>query len=187
MKRNILFIFILSLVSINVQAQLDRSKRPPAGEEREINIPDPNVFKLDNGLTVILVEDHNIPKVSYNLTVDVPAFNEKQFGGVGVSDLAGELLNSGTQSMTKDQMDKRVDLLGASFNASSKGFFASSLKKHTDELLKIASDVILNPSFPQDELERIKKTTKSGLEKFYKQFNRCLTTMPKIILGERIK
>ncbi|MEZ4937335.1 MAG: insulinase family protein [Crocinitomicaceae bacterium] len=164
MKRNILFIFILSLLSVNAQAQLDRSKRPPAGEEPKINIPDPIVYKLDNGLTVILVEDHNIPKVSYNLTVDVPTFNEKQFGGVGVSDLAGELLNSGSQTLNKDQLDKKVDLLGASFNANSKGFFASSLKKHTDELLNIVSDVILNPGFPQDELDRIKKTNKSGLE-----------------------
>lgn len=164
MKTNIFLILTLSFFTVQVQAQVDRSKRPAAGEEREINIPDPIVYKMDNGLTVILVEDHKIPKVSYNLTVDVPVFNEKQMGGVGVSDLTGQLLNSGTESMTKDQMDKKVDLLGATFNASAQGFFASSLKKYTDELLTIAADVILHPAFPSDELDRIKKNTKSGLE-----------------------
>ena len=164
MKNKIVLILLLGLFSVNINAQVDRSKRPKAGEERAINIPDPIVYKMDNGLTVILVEDHKIPKVSYNLTVDVPVFSEKMFGGVGVKGLAGELLNSGTASMNKDALDKKVDLLGATFNASSSGFFASSLKKHTDELLAVAADVVLNPAFPQDELERIKKQTKSGLE-----------------------
>jgi predicted Zn-dependent peptidase len=164
MKNKILLALFVGFFISNVSAQLDRSKRPAAGEERIINISDPIVYKMDNGLTVILVEDHRTPKVSYNLTIDIPVFSEKQLGGVGVSDMAGELLNSGTKSLTKDQLDKKVDLLGARFNASSSGFYASSLTKYTDEVLMIAADVILNPAFPQEELDRIKKTTKSGLE-----------------------
>lgn len=164
MKNKIFLTLALGVLTTGLFAQVDRSKRPSAAEERVINISDPTVYKLENGLTVILVEDHNTPKISYNLSIDIPVFNEVAFGAIGVSQMAGDLLNSGTTKLSKDELDKKVDLLGATFNASSSGFFASSLTKHTDKMLEIASDVVMNPAFPQSELERLKKTYKSGIE-----------------------
>ena len=53
--------------------------------------------------------------------------------------------------------------MGASMNTSASGVFASSLSKHSESLMKILSDVVKNPSFPQAEFDKIKKQTLSSL------------------------
>jgi len=58
----------------------------------------------------------------------------------------------------------RVDFIGASLSASATGIYASSLTKHTDKLLELMSDVLLNPAFKQEELDKIKKQSISGLK-----------------------
>ena len=76
---------------------------------------------------------------------------------------AGQLLGTGTKTRTKDQIDEEVDFIGATLSTSSSGVFASSFKKHTTKLLDIVSDVVLNPVFKQEELDKIKKQTLSNL------------------------
>src|SRR5699024_4328254 len=65
--------------------------------------------------------------------------------------------------ISKSEIDEELDFIAATLNTSSSGFFASSLKKHSDKLLQIASDILYHPSFPESEFDRIIQTTKSGL------------------------
>jgi predicted Zn-dependent peptidase/outer membrane lipoprotein-sorting protein len=140
---------------------LDRSQAPQAGPAPEINLGDYSTFSLDNGLRVIVVENHKLPRVSYQLTVDRdPVIEDDKAGYVS---MAGQLLKSGTESKSKNEIDKAIDYIGANINTYSTGAYASALKKHSDDLLTIMSDVILNPTFPEDELEKVKKQTMSGL------------------------
>ena len=161
MKLRVLYTFLICLLTLSVNAQIDRSKAPKAQPNPEIKIPKPNVFELDNGLKVIVVENHKLPKVSFQMYVDHQPLKEGD--KAGLSDLFGELLGSGTTNMTKDEFDQKIDFMGADFYPSSRGFFASSLTKHTDKLLTLLSDVILHPAFPADEFDRIKEQTLSGL------------------------
>ncbi|MEM9982121.1 MAG: pitrilysin family protein, partial [Bacteroidota bacterium] len=62
------------------------------------------------------------------------------------------------------QIDEEVDFIGATLNTSANSVFASSLKKHTNQILNLMAEVILNPTFPQEELDRIKKQTISGIK-----------------------
>ena len=149
-------------LSFNLQAQEDfRKQAPKPGPAPTIEIGDSETFKLDNGLTVILVENDKLPRVSFQLTVDVPDFSEGD--KAGYSSIAGDLMGRGTKSRTKAQIDESVDFIGANFGTSSAGMFGSCLTKNADALLEIMSDVLMNPTFPEEEFEKIKKTTLSGI------------------------
>ena len=67
--------------------------------------------------------------------------------------------------MNKAELDEELDYLGATFFPSGiNGFYASSLKKHENKLLDLISDIIFNPSFPEEEFDKIKKQYISALE-----------------------
>lgn len=141
--------------------KLDRSKLPAAGPAPVVNIGKPETFELPNGLKVYVVQNKKLPVVSFNLVLDYAPIQEADVKGY-VS-MAGQLLKTGTTSRSKDQIDEEIDFIGASFSTSSTGFFASSLKRHSDKLLEVVSDVVKNPTFPQDQFDRVKKETLSGL------------------------
>jgi len=139
-----------------------RKNAPEAGPAPVINIGDAETFILDNGLQVIVVENHKIPSVSFQITLKNEQFNE--FDKVGFVSMAGDLMGRGTTTKTKSEVDEAVDFIGASFNTAGTGMFASSLTKHVDVLLDIVTDVLYNPAMDEEELDKIKKQTLSGLE-----------------------
>ncbi len=139
-----------------------RSMPPEPGPAPKIQLGSYESFKMKNGLEVIVVENHKIPRVSFQVFVDVPLFSEGE--SAGLSDMAGDLISRGTNSKSKAQIDEEIDFIGASLNTSSRGLFASSLKKHSDKLLSIVADVLFNPAFSQEEFDKVKKQTLSGLE-----------------------
>lgn len=176
---NIVVLMALVLTGVNAEAQkttqkkpqskqkqqkevLDRSIRPLPGPAPEIQIAKYESFTLDNGLRVFVVENHKIPRVTYSLLVDYTPVAEGELSGL--SDITGQLLRSGTTSMTKDQLDEEIDFIGADLSTSSNGLYASGLSKHNEKLLQLMSDVLLNPAFDTTELQKIKVRTISALE-----------------------
>jgi len=161
MKKYSIFIMMCFLFIGLTKAQDFRKNPPAAGPAPKIQLGDYQTFKLDNGLQVIVVENHKLPRVSYNLFVDAGPILEKDIAGA--ASFAGELLAKGTKTRTKSQIDTEIDFVGADLSTSPSGFYAACLKKHSDKVLAIASDVVLNPIFPADELEKIRKQNISGL------------------------
>jgi predicted Zn-dependent peptidase len=138
-----------------------RKMAPKAGVAPKIEVGSADHFTLDNGLKVFVVENHKLPRVSFQIFVDVPPFMEKE--SVGTASIAGQLLRSGTSSKSKAVIDETIDFMGASLNTNSNGLYGASLKKHTESLMEIAADILLKPSFPQTEFDKIKKQTLSNL------------------------
>jgi predicted Zn-dependent peptidase len=141
--------------------QLDRSIKPSPGQAPIINFKDSQVFKTDNDITIILSENHKLPRVSFDLVMG----SDPRIEGskAGLSDMAGSLILSGTKNRTKDQLDKEIDYIGASLDASESSITLSCLTKHMDKGLTLMSDVLFNANFPQNEFDRIKKQNESGL------------------------
>lgn len=139
-----------------------RSTAPSPGKARSINLGDYFTKTLDNGLTLIVVENHKLPRVSYSLRLNNDQILEKD--QVGFVSMAGDLLRTGTKSKSKQEIDAAIDFIGGSLNTSGSGMFGSSLTKHQDKLLDIMTDVLYNPSFPAEEFEKMKKQTISGLQ-----------------------
>lgn len=142
-------------------AQDFRAHAPEPGPAKPIEIASPDQFALDNGMKVILVENHKIPVVNFQLFINRDPLVEGEFAGF--STMAGDLLATGTTSRTKAEIDAAIDFIGASMTTSSTGAFGSTLTKHADAFLDVYSDVILNPVFPEEEFEKLKTQTLSGL------------------------
>lgn len=154
---------IIALFSFSAMtfAQIDRSKAPVPGPAPEINIPEPTVFDLDNGLKVIVSSNDKLPRVSFNLVMgsDPKLEGEK----AGLAGLAGSLILSGTTNRDKDELDAEKDFIGATLSASSNSIYYSSLTKHMDKGLDLMLDVLHNANFPQSEFDRIVKQEESSL------------------------
>ncbi len=154
-------ILVLLLLPGTLYSQIDRTRAPEPGPAPEIRISDYKTFELKNGLKVFLVENHKIPRVSYSLLLDIKPFSEGD--SLGYTSIAGELLGTATTTRSKDQIDEEIDFIGASLSTSSGSLYGSVLKKHNEKLLEIMSDILLNPVFNQDELDKVKKQTISTL------------------------
>lgn len=141
--------------------KLDRSIRPTAAPAPGIKLGDIKSFELPNGLKVFVVENHKQATVAYSIALDFTSALEND--AVGTADMTSELMTSGTKNRTKDQLDGDIDFIGATLSANPKGLYAASLKKQQIKLLELMSDVLLNPNFKQEELDKIKTQTLSGL------------------------
>jgi zinc protease len=159
MKKTSILLFILFLTGI-MQAQ-DRPQ-PKPGKAPAVNIKKPQTFVLANGLKVMIVEDHKLPRVSYNLTLDNAPFAEGN--KKGVDDLTSSLIGNGSKKIAKDIFNEEIDFFGANVNFSSQGAFASSLSKYANRILELMADGALNPNFTQEEFDKEKAKMLEGLK-----------------------
>jgi zinc protease len=160
--------FIYSLIialfiglHIGSAQKLDRSKLPASGPAPAVKLGTPETFTLANGLKVFVVRNTKLPKVSFNMVLDIDPLLEGD--KAGLASISGGLLETGTKTRTKEQIDEEIDQMGAVFGTNSRGLYASSLSKHTPKLFEIMADVLLNPNFSQAELDKAKKRRISSL------------------------
>lgn len=144
-------------------AQIDRSKAPQAAPARELKMPAPQSFKLDNGLTVIVAENHKLPQVRVDLYIDYSPVTEG--AKAGVSSMVGDMMRAGTAAYDKEKLDEAIDFMGADLYVSAHGAGVSTLKKHLAKSVSLLSEVALKPVFNNtDELTKLKKQALTGLE-----------------------
>jgi predicted Zn-dependent peptidase len=153
---------ILMLQNTNAQIKVDRSKKPAAGPAPVISINDPAIFTLPNGMTILVVENHKLPKVRATLNID--AGPVKEGAKAGVMELMGGMLGEGTTSMTKDKFDEAVDMIGADVNLFSNGASVAALSRYFDKAFMLMADGLKNPSFPQASFEKLKSQSITGLK-----------------------
>lgn len=162
--KNIFAVTVLAaLMSVlPLSAQVDRTKAPEPGPAPKVEFGNFEKFTLKNGLRVILVEDHERPIVSFGLRFIVDPFVEGD--KTGESSFFGDLWGKGTTSRTADDINNEVDFLGASFGTGSQYIGFTTLSKYTGKMMDILSDVLYNPTFPQEELDKIKDQAIGGLQ-----------------------
>ncbi|WP_256867409.1 insulinase family protein [Winogradskyella forsetii] len=162
MNTKIVAFFTLFIMFISANAQIDRSKIPVAGPEPEISIDKPQEFELKNGLKVLVVENHKLPRVSYSLRIDnKPISTGKK---AGVESLLGSMLGNGTTTISKDEFNEEVDFLGANLNFGFSGGFASSLTKYSERILELLAGAAINPLLTEEEFEKEKTKLIEGLK-----------------------
>lgn len=144
------------------QKKVDRSKQPAPGPAPVIHIGDPVIYKLPNGMTVLVVENHKIPKVRAVLSIDRGPVYEGNKAGVNI--MMGQMLGEGTKNLKKDKFDEEVDLIGANVSLSSSGGLVSALTRYFDKAFSLMADALMNPSFPQESFDKIKSQTLTGLK-----------------------
>ncbi|HSE18930.1 MAG TPA: pitrilysin family protein [Pyrinomonadaceae bacterium] len=148
------------------QTEIFRSQAPAPLPPRPISIPTPRETTLRNGLSLVVVEDSRLPLVSYRLAFRIGgAFDPP--GLPGLTDLLAGLLPEGTQSRSSKEIAEEIARMGASLSAGATSDYtivaASALSQFNDPVLDLMAEVILEPSFPENEVELAKQNTKESL------------------------
>lgn len=156
------FIALFAAFTMAAQGTIDRSTAPTPGPARTPEIASYESFELKNGLKVFVVEDHKLPRVSMSLIIDRDPIVEG--AKAGYVSIAGDLIGAGTSSKTKAELDEQVDFMGARFSTSANGISLGGLSKYTDDLIAILADAVMNPTFPEEEFEKLKSQMLSGLQ-----------------------
>ncbi|QBZ96894.1 M16 family metallopeptidase [Flavobacterium sangjuense] len=159
MKKSIILLSSLFL-TLTMQAQ-DRSQ-PKPGPSPVLNIKKPETFALPNGLKVLVVENHKLPRVSFNLTIDNAPYAEGN--KKGVDDLTSSLIGNGSTKTTKDAFNEEVDFLGADISFFSSGAAANGLSKYSKRILELMAEGALSPNFTQEEFDKEKEKLIDGLK-----------------------
>ncbi|MBU0743165.1 insulinase family protein [bacterium] len=141
------------------ESVVDRTRMPGAGREPSFAPPAIQSADLSNGMKLYLVEKHELPLVQVNLVVK-SGWAADPADKPGATALTADMLDEGTRSRDALQISDRARELGAQLGTFS-GFDGSYvnlnvLKAHLDDGLDLMSDVVLNPTFPEAELERIR-------------------------------
>jgi len=161
MKKYIILLTIILSATI-MNAQVDRSIQPKPGPAPTINLENPYTFKFKNGLEVLVVENHKLPKISVSLRIENEPFTEGN--KVGTADFAGALIGSGSKAMSKDDFNEEIDFLGARVSFNAEGAYASSLTKYFSKVFGLMAEAALNPLFTQEEFDKVKTRSLDGLK-----------------------
>ena len=169
-------------------AGADRTKLPETGEAPEVKFPEIQRTTLSNGLKIVLAERHSIPVVNFNMIFDA-GYAADQFTNPGTSKLVMDMLDEGTKTKSSLEISEELNMLGANINSGSSldnsSVSLSSLKANLDGSLKIFADVILNPSFPENELSRLKKQLLATIQREkVTPIQMALRVFPKLLYGE---
>jgi zinc protease len=143
-----------------------RHQAPPPLAPRPIVIPNARETQFANGLGLLVIEDNRLPLVSYRLALRVGTAYDPP-GLPGLTDLLAGLLPEGTQSRSSREIAEKVARMGASLTAGANSDYtivaASALAPFQNEILDLMAEVVLQPSFPESEVELAKQNTKESL------------------------
>jgi len=142
------------------QAGADRSRLPETGAPPAAKFPELERATLSNGLKIVLARRDAIPQVRFDLLLDA-GFAADQSAIPGTASLAMAMLDEGTARRTSLQISDQLAQLGANLGTGSKLDVSTvsleALKENLDASLAVYGDVILNPTFPRTDFDRLKK------------------------------
>ncbi|HET9916494.1 MAG TPA: pitrilysin family protein [Candidatus Binatia bacterium] len=145
-------------------SKVERKNRAPVARDiLGVKLPKPVEAKLKNGLTVLIIEDRRAPFVSVQLQVGGAGGLYEPAAMAGLASVTAQMLREGTRSKTSVELAEAIDRLGASigagssFGSSDTVLSASGLSDNFDEWMGIAFEILLQPSFAADELEKLRQ------------------------------
>ena len=163
----ILAALLAGLASLPALAQVsdaDDIKYPPMPS---VDVPQPQRVELDNGLVVMLLEDHELPLIDARALVRVGSRWEPA-DEIGLAGLVGTVLRSGgTKKMASDELDDlledRAASIETSIGTSNGNANMSTLRDDFPEMLEVFHDVLRHPAFEQDKIDVAKTQITSGI------------------------
>jgi len=185
-------VFVLNVEPVpafkTVASTVDRSKLPATGAPPSLNLPSLSRAKLSNGLEIVVVERHSAPVVDFTLMADAGFAADAQ-AKPGTARLAMLMIQEGTRTRTSPQIADRSESLGAPIAVGStldRSFInMNALSNRLGESLDLYTDLLLNPTFPATELERLRGQTLATIQQEKAQPSAMINrVMPRLIYGE---
>jgi zinc protease len=157
---------LLAVATLVAQNAPDRSQPPAFGATPQLKLPSVQKRALSNGLPVWLVEAHEVPLVQVTLLLKAGGSDDPA-GKFGLASLTAAMLDEGAGKRSALEIADEVEFLGADLDTAS-GFDSSSVSlgvpvSRLGPALAVMADVALRPTFPDDELERVRKERLTNL------------------------
>ncbi|AYD47919.1 insulinase family protein [Arachidicoccus soli] len=161
--RKILLLVIGGMLLTNSYAQnIDRSQAPKPGPAPVIKLEDPVIYTLENGIKVLVVENHKVPSVSASYYIYTGPVKEGE--KAGVMGLMGGMLNQGTTTMDKAAFDEAVEQDGTNLSLNSQGGSVSALDRYFDKGLMLMAQALQHPAFKEGDFDKLKTQEVNGLK-----------------------
>jgi len=171
MAKKLICLLVILFASLGLMAQAQKRPIDQLAYPKLNEIKPPQVVEhaLPNGMTILLVEDHDFPTVSMVAMVKGGKIVEPKDKN-GLSELLGMTLRTGgTKNMSGDDADKYLDRIGASIDSRSTDNFVSveseCLKENADEVLKLFADFLQYPAFTDDKIDLAKTQMRSEISR----------------------
>ncbi len=166
----------------------DRSKLPTAGNAPAAKFPAMQKAALSNGLKIILAERKAVPVVNFNLMIDA-GYAADQSASPGAMNLLMNMIDEGTKTRTALQISDELALLGSTLNTGADLDISSvnltSLTTNIEKSLDIFADVILNPSFPENDFSRLQKQQLAAIQREkVTPIQMALRVFPQLLYGK---
>lgn len=166
------FLSVLGIFLILCGAASAQETPPAPGAPKLVNIPAVKEKQLANGLTVAVIERKNVPLVTVQLLVKNGA-NMEAAEKAGLANMTVSLLTKGTKTRSATQIAEQMEFLGGSINTgagwNSSNVIVNVMSDKLEQAMAIMSDVVLNPTFKQDEIDLLKSQTLDNLNYNLKQ------------------
>jgi zinc protease len=146
-----------------------KNKAPVSNDVLKVKLPKPQEATLANGLRLMVLEDHRLPRVSFQIIVPGAGGYYDPDSMVGLSGYAAQMMREGTKSKSSQQISQELETMAASVNvgAGTSGTTATvsggALTENFERLFDLAADVLLNPTFSAEEWDRLKTRARAGL------------------------
>jgi len=140
--------------------KLDRSVMPPPKNEPVFTPPTPTRTKLSNGMGISVIEQRGLPIVAFGVLMDAGASRDPE-QLPGLAGFTAQMLPEGTDTKSSQDIAQAFEFIGSRISADGRREYtllsAETLTKHWSTALELTADLVLNPSFPDHELERVRK------------------------------
>lgn len=150
-----------------MESAVDRSKLPETGSAPDSKFPEIERATLSNGINLVVAEWHSVPVVQFALLFDAGYASDMQ-SVPGIARLAMNMLDEGTQDRSSLEISDELSMLGARLgcgsNLDQSVVSLSALKDNLSPSLDLMADVVMNPSFPQKEFDRLQKEQLASIE-----------------------
>ncbi len=146
-----------------------KGKAPVSNDVLKVKLPRPQEADLPNGLHLMVLEDHRLPQITFNLIVPGAGGYYDPPDKIGLASYAASLMREGTKTRTSPQISESLETMAATLTVSSglsgttASMFGSALTEDFGKLMDVTADVLLNPLFDAGEWDRFKTRTKAGL------------------------
>jgi zinc protease len=145
-----------------------KNKAPVSNDVLQVKFARPSETKLKNGMGLLVLEDHRSPTIQVQISIPASSMNDP--AGVPLSSAMTSLMRQGTKTKTARQIAEQLADLGAGINFGigdrAATVSVSSLTENFDAALALAADMLFNPVFPQDELDKFKNQQLAQLTQF---------------------
>ena len=170
------------------EAQASRDELPDVGELPKLDLPELNTFELSNGLEVYLAERHDTPTVEMSLVFDA-GYAADAGGKAGTASFAMSMLKEGTENYGPMELSAKLENLGTSLSAyaslDTSTIRMDSLTVNLGESLGLMSEILLRPTFPQEEIDRKRSNWIENIRKEQaRPQTQALRVMPGLMFGD---